>query len=148
MEPNATWYGGRPRPRSHCVRWEWDPATHLPKVAQQPLHFFVHVYCGQRAGWIKMPIGTEVCLGPRHIVLDGNPASHKKGYNPSPNFLPMSAVAKRLDELRCHLVQGRPRSSPHCVRWGPSFPQQGGTAPPQFFAHVYCGPTVAHLNHC
>jgi len=31
---DATWYGDRPRPRPHCVRWE-DPA--LPrKWAQQP----------------------------------------------------------------------------------------------------------------
>jgi len=26
------------------------------------------VYCGQTAGWIKMPLGMEVCLGPGHIV--------------------------------------------------------------------------------
>jgi len=25
-------------------------------------------------GWIKMPFGVEVRLGPDHIVLDGNPA--------------------------------------------------------------------------
>jgi len=24
MDQDATWYGGRPRPRRHCVRW--DPA--------------------------------------------------------------------------------------------------------------------------
>jgi len=28
----------------------------------------------QRAGWIKMPFGMEVRLGPDHIVLDGIPA--------------------------------------------------------------------------
>jgi len=27
-------------------------------------------YCGQTAGWIKMPLGTEVRLGGGHIVLD------------------------------------------------------------------------------
>jgi len=30
-----------------------------------------HVYCRQTAGWIKMPFGMEVRLGPNHIVLDG-----------------------------------------------------------------------------
>jgi len=30
-----------------------------------------HVYCGQTAGWIKMPLGTEVNLGPGDVVLDG-----------------------------------------------------------------------------
>ena len=33
------------------------------------------VYCGQTAGWIKMPLGTEVGLGPGDIVLDGDPTS-------------------------------------------------------------------------
>ena len=39
-----------------------DPAP--PKKGGQTPHFSVHVYCGQTAGWIKMPIGTEVDLGP------------------------------------------------------------------------------------
>jgi len=32
------------------------------------------VYCGQTAGWVRMPLGTESGLGPGHIVLDGDPA--------------------------------------------------------------------------
>jgi len=43
------------------------------------------VCCGQTAGWIKMKLGTEAGLGPGHIVLDGDPASRKKGN--SPKFL-------------------------------------------------------------
>jgi len=43
-----------------------------------------------------MKLGIQVGLSPGHIVLDGDPAS--------PNFRPMSVVAKRLDGLRCHLV--------------------------------------------
>ena len=55
---------------------------------------------------MKMPLGTEVGLVLRDIVLDGNPAPpplNEAGHSP-PNFRPMSVVAKRLDELRCHLV--------------------------------------------
>jgi len=39
------------------------------------------VYCGQTAGWIKMPLGTEVGLGLDHVVLDGDPSPppQKKG---------------------------------------------------------------------
>ena len=37
-------------------------------------HFLADVYCRQTAGWIKMPFGMEVRLGPDHIVLDGNSA--------------------------------------------------------------------------
>jgi len=32
------------------------------------------VTIGQTAEWIKMPFGTELGLGPGHIVLDGDPA--------------------------------------------------------------------------
>ena len=32
------------------------------------------VYCGQTVEWIKMPLGTEVDLGPGDTVLDRNPA--------------------------------------------------------------------------
>jgi len=35
------------------------------------------VYCGQTAARIKMPLRTEVGLGPGHIVLDENPAPPK-----------------------------------------------------------------------
>jgi len=49
------------------------------KGAQQTIHFFAHVYCGQTAGWIKMPFGRELGLGPCHIVLDGDPAPPRKG---------------------------------------------------------------------
>jgi len=44
-----------------------------------------HVYCGQMAGWMKTPLGTEVDLGPGHIVLDGVPAP-AKGVQRSPLF--------------------------------------------------------------
>jgi len=33
------------------------------------------VHCGQTVRWIKMKLGTEVGLGPGHIVLDGDPAT-------------------------------------------------------------------------
>jgi len=46
------------------------------------------------AGWIKMPLAMEVGLGPSDIVLDGEPSSPKKGHSPTPNFWPMSIVAK------------------------------------------------------
>jgi len=54
-----------------------DPKRHSP-------HFSAPVYCGQAAGWIKMPLGTKVGLGPGHFVLDGDPVS-QKGH--SPQFL-------------------------------------------------------------
>jgi len=70
MDQDATWYGGRPRPRRLCIRWA--ETLQLPrKRAQPPTQFLAHVYCGQTAGWINMPLGTEVNLGPGDVVLDG-----------------------------------------------------------------------------
>jgi len=43
------------------------------------------VYCGQTVGWIKMKLGTQVGLGPGHIVLHGDSAPLPKGH--SPQFL-------------------------------------------------------------
>jgi len=53
---------------------------------------------GQTAGWIKMPLGREVDLGPGDIVLDGDPAfpvPPPKGTAASPCIWPMSVVAKQ-----------------------------------------------------
>jgi len=44
---------------------------------------------------IKMPLGTDVDLGPGHIMFDGNPAPPGKGTAPPLSFWPMSVVAKR-----------------------------------------------------
>jgi len=52
------------------------------------------VYCDQTVGWIKMPLGMEVGLGPGHIVLDSNPAPPTERGTAAPTFRPMSVVAK------------------------------------------------------
>jgi len=57
--------------------------------------FSVHVYCGQTAGWITMPLGTQVSHGPGHIVFDGGPAPLTERGTAAPTFRPMSTVAKR-----------------------------------------------------
>jgi len=72
----------------------------LPIGAEPPPQFSAHVYCGQTAAWIKMSLGTEVGLGLRDSVLDGDPAPPPlKGGGAESNFRPMSVVAKRLDGL-------------------------------------------------
>jgi len=43
-------------------------------IENMPHHFKAHVCYGQVAGWIRMPLGLEVGLGPGDIVLDGDPA--------------------------------------------------------------------------
>jgi len=41
-----------------------------------------HVYCGQMAGWMSTPLGTEVDLGIGHTVLDVVPAPAKGAQHP------------------------------------------------------------------
>jgi len=49
-----------------------DPATLHQKGTEHPPQFLAHFYCGQTAGCIKMPLGTEVGLSPGNFVLDGD----------------------------------------------------------------------------
>jgi len=68
-----------------------DPAP--PKEPQQP-PILAHVYCGQTAEWINVPLGTEVGLGPGDIVLHRNPAPPKVAQQ-LPTFRHMSIMVKR-----------------------------------------------------
>ena len=65
-------------------------ATQLLPLKGHSPQFSAYVYCGQTAGWMKMALGTEVELGPGHIVLDPAPRP-RKGHN-TPSFRPMSIV--------------------------------------------------------
>jgi len=77
----------------------------LPRPPQgHSPHFSAHVYCGETAGWIKMPLGAKVGLGPDDIVLYGDPALPLK-MGTATTLRTMSIVAKRLDGPRCHLVR-------------------------------------------
>ena len=73
--------------RRLCVKWGPSPQ----KGAEPPPQFSAHFYCDQRARCMKMPLGTEVGLGPGHIVLGG---SLEKWAQP-PTFRLMTIVAKR-----------------------------------------------------
>jgi len=83
--------------------FDGNPAP--PEKRHIPTQFLVHVYCGQTAGSIKVPlvVDTEVNLGPGDVVLDGVAAPSNRGT--APNFQPMSIVAKGLDRWRRHLVR-------------------------------------------
>ena len=130
-----------------------------PKGAQPPI--LGHVCCRQTAGWIKMELGTEVGLGPGHTVLDGDPATPRKGAQQFPHlkFTGVGYACVCIIPGPCLLWPngwmdkdetwhgGRTRPSSNCVKWGPS------STPPKvhshpFLAHVYCGQTVAHLSYC
>ena len=46
-------------------------------------------------GWIKLPLGKEIGLGPGHIVLDWDPVGTQPPTAAPPHFRPMPVVAKR-----------------------------------------------------
>ena len=68
------------------IVFDVDPATTRKKGTPTPTQFLAHVYCGQMAGWMKTPLGTEVNLGAGHIVLDGGSSSRARGTAPLPLF--------------------------------------------------------------
>jgi len=53
------------------------------------------VYCGQTVGWIRMPLGTEVDLGPGDTLIDGDPAPPLFGEDP--NFGGVNISQQRFD---------------------------------------------------
>jgi len=102
----------------------------LPKNGDRAPQFSTHVYCGQTAGWIKMPLGMDVGLRPGRIVLDRDPAPPKKSGTAFPNFRPMSVVVKRLDGSGIQdatRYEGMPRPMPRCVRCETSSSAKRGT---------------------
>jgi len=81
-----------------------DPGPPPQKGGGAP-KFSAHVYCGQMAGWMKLVLGMEVGLSPGGCVRWGpSPLASKGAETPSPNFRPISIVAKRLHASKCHLV--------------------------------------------
>ena len=100
------------------------------------------VYWGLMAGWIKMPLGTEIGPGAGHIV----PAS-PKWHNPQ--FSAHVCCGQTAGWIKMSLGTEVGLCPGHSARLaGPSSPTKRGTAAPHFSAHVYCGQTVAHLSNC
>jgi len=120
---------------------ENQPPSQKVGVASQ---FSAHVYCGQTAGWIKMPLGMEVGLGPVHIVLIGDTAPSQKMAEP-PIFGPSLLWPNGWMHQGATWYGGRPQPRRLCVRCGPSpLPEKGGPYP--IFGHVYCGQTAAWIK--
>jgi len=103
------------------------------------------VHCGQTVGWIKIPLGMEVGLGPGQIVLDGDPALQGAQ---QPHFSTRLLWPNGWIDQDATWCRGGPRPTRHCIRWGPSSnngkghththtPNGKGHSSPHFLAHVY-----------
>jgi len=94
MDQDATWYGGRPRPRPHCVRWR-PSFPHGKGHSSPPPQLFGLCFFGQTVGWIRIPLHNEVGLGPGEILFDGTQLPRPgKGAQQHPTFRPMCVMAK------------------------------------------------------
>jgi len=93
----------------------------LPKRGQSP-QFLAHVYCGQTAGCIMMPLGMEVALSPGDFVLDGDQVPLTKKARSPPIFGPHLLWPDGCIGQGAAWYPGRRRPTRHCVGWGPSSP--------------------------
>jgi len=79
MDQDATWYGGRPRPMRHCVRWGPSPPSKKDTAPN------IRPGLSWPNGCIYDQYTTcygSIGLSLRQIVLDGDPVI--KGYSPPP----------------------------------------------------------------
>ena len=129
-DQDATWYGGRPRPRRLCVRW--GPRSPPQERGRSP-QFSAHVYCGQTAGWIKIVLGTEVGLSPGDLVLDGDPAHTQKGGRAPPQFSAHFYCGQTARCTKMSLGMELGLSPADFVLDGDTAPPQKGGGAPQIF---------------
>ena len=112
-------------------------------------HFSVHVYCGQTAGWIKTPLGTEVDLGPGNYCVRWGPSyPQKKGHTHPTQF---------VANVYCGQTAGWMKKTPLCAEIDlgighivlddvvPATRERGTAAP--LFSPMSIVATVAHLGY-
>ena len=78
------------------------------------------VYCGQMVGRIKMKLGTQVGLGPCHIVLDGDSAPPPPKGAGAPIFGPYLLRPNGCRDQDATWYGGRTQPRRLYVRWEPS----------------------------
>jgi len=69
-----------------------------------PPFFSAHVYYGEMAGWISIPPGMEVGLGPGYM-LDGDPAPRMQRGTVAPHFSAHFSVPQARILPITHIVE-------------------------------------------
>jgi len=101
-----------------------------PKRGRSPL-IFAHVWSN---GWMDQRCHLVRTYRPRprrHCVRWGPSSPSPEGVHP--HFRPMSVVAKRLDELRCHLVWRKTSAQAILCLMGTQLPPGKRAQPPPNF---------------
>ena len=110
--------------------------------------FSAHICCGQTAGCIKMPFGTDVGLTLGDFVLDGDPVPlAKKGRSPPKNSADVYC-GQTAGWIKIPLGTKVCLSPCDSVFDGDPAPllTKGVEPPPQFSAHFYCGQTAGCIK--
>jgi len=96
------------------------------------------------AGWIEMPLGTEVGLGPSNIVLDGDPATPPPKRGRASQFAAHVYCGQTAGWIKTALGMLVGPGLGHIVLDGDPapLPKKGEGTAPQFSAHVYCAQTA------
>jgi len=121
--------------------------THLPQKGGGAAPTFWPMYCGQTAGWIKLPLGMDIGLGLGLTVLDEDPAPpYPKGH--SPQFSANVCCGQTAAWIKMPLGTEVSLGPGDIVTWGPISPllqKGGGTAAPTFWP-TYCGQTAGWIK--
>jgi len=98
MDQDATWYGGRPWPRPHCVRWR-PSSFQQPPPLFSPCELWPNGCMDQDSTWyggrprprpsIKMPLAMEVCLGRPFLGGSWRRSYPQKKGTPAPAQVPI-----------------------------------------------------------
>ena len=126
MDQDGTWHGGRPAQATLCQMGSQP----LPKKGAEPPQFSAHVYCGQTARCIKMPLCMEVGSAQATLCQMGR-SSPKRGT--APVFGSCLLWRNGWMDENATWYGSTPWPRPHCVRWGPSSPRKGHSSPPPLF---------------
>jgi len=106
----------------------------LPQKGRSPIQFSAHVYCGQTAAMIKMPLGGEVGLGLRDIVFDVDAASPRKKDTTTPTQFLAHVYCGQMDGwMRTPLGTEVDLGPGHIVLDGSRSSRERGTAVPLLF---------------
>ena len=119
--------------------------TQLPSKKGYIPQFSAHVCYGQTAGWIKMPLGTEVGLRPGDSVTWGPSSPPNRGTAAPPTFRPIYCGQTADGSIKiplgtkvgldpCHIMlDGHPAPKGHapnfrpCLLWPNGWMDQDGT---------------------
>ena len=110
-----------------------NPISLPKKGAVPPPQFSAHFYCGQTAGCIKMPLGTEVGIGLLDTMFAVDPATTRKKGTPTPTqFLAHVYCGQMAGWMKTPLGTEVDLSPGHIVLDGVPAPAKRAQQPPLF----------------